>query len=114
MPEHDTEVEYEDWTTEVIPPARAFYATTTSTTGLNDDQSSYDRAMKDPKATWLRNLLAELDPPGILPPPYMSPLFSMLIIILLYIVIIVRYIGFRPPTSAPASGSVGVRPHPGT
>ena len=62
MPEHDTEVEYEDWTTEVIPPARAFYATT-YTTGLYD-QSSYDRAMKDPKATWLRNLLAEIDPPG--------------------------------------------------
>jgi hypothetical protein len=62
MPEHDTEVEYEDWTTEVIPPARAFYAT--STTGLNDDQSSYDRAMKDPKVTWLRNLLAEIDLPG--------------------------------------------------
>jgi hypothetical protein len=62
MPEHDTEVEYEDWTTEVIPPARAFYAT--STTGLNDDQSSYDRAMKDLKATWLRNLLAEIDPSG--------------------------------------------------
>jgi hypothetical protein len=50
MPEHDTEVEYENWTTEVIPPARAFYATT-STTGLNNDQPSYDRAMKDPKAT---------------------------------------------------------------
>ena len=63
MPERDTEVEYEDWTTEVIPPARAFYATT-STTGLNNDQPSYDRAMKDPKATWLRNLLAEIDPPG--------------------------------------------------
>jgi hypothetical protein len=64
MPERDTEVEYEDWKTEVIPPARAFYATTTSTTGLNDDQPSYDRAMKGPKATWLRNLLAEIDPPG--------------------------------------------------
>jgi hypothetical protein len=63
MPEHDIEVEYEDWTIEVIPPARAFYATTTYTTGLND-QPSYDRAMKDPKATWLRNLLAEIDPPG--------------------------------------------------
>jgi hypothetical protein len=36
MPEHDTEVEYEDWTTEVIPLARAFYTTTTYTTGLND------------------------------------------------------------------------------
>src|SRR5713101_287260 len=64
MPERDTEVEYEDWKTEVIPPARAFYATTISTTGLNDDQPSYDRAIKDLKATWLRNLLAEIDPPG--------------------------------------------------
>jgi hypothetical protein len=63
MPEHDTEVEYEDWTIEVISLARAFYATT-STTGLNNDQSSYDRAMKDPKITWLRNLLAEIDPPS--------------------------------------------------
>ena len=63
MPEHDTEVEYEDWTTEVISPAKTFYATT-FTTGLNNDQPSYDRAMKDPKATWLRNLLAEIDPPG--------------------------------------------------
>ena len=63
MPEHDIEVEYEDWTTEVILPARAFYAITTYITGLND-QPSYDRAIKDPKAIWLRNLLAEIDPPG--------------------------------------------------
>jgi hypothetical protein len=48
MPEYDTEVEYEDWTTEVIPPARAFYTTTTYITSLND-QPSYDRVMKDPK-----------------------------------------------------------------
>jgi hypothetical protein len=60
MLEHDIEVEYEDWTTEVIFLARAFYATT-SITGLNNDQSLYDRAMKDPKVTWLRNLLAEID-----------------------------------------------------
>jgi hypothetical protein len=31
MPERDREVEYEDWTTEVLSPARAFYATTTTT-----------------------------------------------------------------------------------
>jgi hypothetical protein len=49
MPEHDTKVEYEDWKTEVIPLAKAFYAIT-YTTGLND-QPSYDRAMKDPKVT---------------------------------------------------------------
>jgi hypothetical protein len=50
MLEHDIEIEYEDWTTEVISPARAFYATTTYITGLND-QPSYDRAIKDPKVT---------------------------------------------------------------
>jgi hypothetical protein len=36
MPEHDIEVEYENWTIEVIPPVRAFYAIT-FTTGLNND-----------------------------------------------------------------------------
>ena len=46
MPERDTEVEYEDWTIEVLSPAKAFYATTT---GYNDDQPSYDRAMKGPE-----------------------------------------------------------------
>jgi hypothetical protein len=60
MPEHDIEVEYEDWTTEVIFPARAFYTITTYTTGLNN-QSLYDRAMKDSKVIWLRNLFAEID-----------------------------------------------------
>jgi hypothetical protein len=65
MPEHDTEIEYEDWTTEVIFPVRAFYATITYITGFND-QSSYDRAIKDPKVIWLRNLLAEIDSPGVL------------------------------------------------
>jgi hypothetical protein len=50
MPEHDTEIEYEDWTTKVISLVRAFYAIT-SITGLNDDQSSYDRVIKDFKAT---------------------------------------------------------------
>jgi hypothetical protein len=49
MPERDTEVEYEDWTTEVLSPAKAFYATT-ATTGYNDDQPSYDRAIKGPEA----------------------------------------------------------------
>jgi hypothetical protein len=51
MPERDTEVEYEDWTTEVISPVKAFYAITTTTTGLNDDQSSYDRTMKGPEVS---------------------------------------------------------------
>jgi hypothetical protein len=46
MPERDTEVEYEDWTIEVLSPVKAFYATTT---GYNDNQSSYDRAMKGPE-----------------------------------------------------------------
>jgi Reverse transcriptase (RNA-dependent DNA polymerase) len=59
MPEQDAEVEYEDWTTEVIPPAKAFYATTT---GLNDDQPSYDRAMKGPEAPqWKQGLQSEYD-----------------------------------------------------
>jgi hypothetical protein len=50
MPERDTEVEYEDWTIEVLSPAKTYYATTT-TTGYNDDQSLYDRAMKGPEAS---------------------------------------------------------------
>jgi hypothetical protein len=48
MPERDTEVEYEDWTTEVLSPVQAFYAAIT--TGYNDDQPSYDRAIKGPEA----------------------------------------------------------------
>jgi hypothetical protein len=48
MPEHDTEVEYEDWTTEVILSIRAFYAIITYITGFND-QSLYDRAIKNLK-----------------------------------------------------------------
>jgi hypothetical protein len=47
MPERDTEVEYEDWTIEVLSLVKAFYATTT---GYNNNQSSYDRAMKGPEA----------------------------------------------------------------
>ena len=50
MPEHDTEVEYEDWTTEVLLPAQAYYAATATTKGYNEDQPSYDRAMKGPEA----------------------------------------------------------------
>jgi hypothetical protein len=49
MLERDTEVEYEDWTTEVLFLAKAYYAITTMT-GYNDDQLSYDRAMKGPEA----------------------------------------------------------------
>jgi hypothetical protein len=48
MPKYDTKVEYEDWTIEIIPSVRAFYATT-FITSLNNDQPSYDRAIKDPK-----------------------------------------------------------------
>ena len=48
MPERDIEVEYEDWTTEVLSLVKAFYVITT---GYNDDQSSYDRAMKGPEAS---------------------------------------------------------------
>jgi hypothetical protein len=50
MPERDTEVEYEDWTTEVLSPVKAYYAIT-ATIGYNDDQFSYDRAMKGPEAS---------------------------------------------------------------
>jgi hypothetical protein len=45
MSERDTEVEYEDWTTEVSL-VQAYYAATATTKGYNEDQSSYDRAMK--------------------------------------------------------------------
>jgi hypothetical protein len=47
MLERDTEVEYEDWTTEVLFLVKAFYAITT---GYNDNQPSYDRAIKGPEA----------------------------------------------------------------
>jgi hypothetical protein len=47
MPKRDTKVEYEDWTTEVLSSVQAFYAATT--TDYNNDQPSYDRAMKSPE-----------------------------------------------------------------
>jgi hypothetical protein len=46
MPERDTEIEYEDWTTEVLSLVKAFYAITT---GYNNDQPSYDKAIKGPE-----------------------------------------------------------------
>jgi hypothetical protein len=46
MPERDTEIEYEDWTIKVLSPVKAFYATTTD---YNNNQSSYDRAIKGPE-----------------------------------------------------------------
>jgi hypothetical protein len=49
IPERDTEVEYEDWTTEVLLLAQAYYAVTATTKGYNEDQSSYDRAIKGPE-----------------------------------------------------------------
>jgi hypothetical protein len=49
MPERDTEIEYENWTTEILSPAKAYYATTT-TTDYNDNQPSYDKAIKGPEA----------------------------------------------------------------
>jgi hypothetical protein len=48
MPERDTETEYENWTTEVLLPTQAYYAATTK--GYNNDQSSYDKAIKGPEA----------------------------------------------------------------
>jgi hypothetical protein len=54
MPERDIEVKYEDWTTEVLFPAKAFYVTTT---GYNDNQSSYDKAIKGPEISlWKQGL----------------------------------------------------------
>jgi hypothetical protein len=50
MPERDTEVEYEDWTIKVLPLTQAYYAATATTKDYNEDQSSYDRAMKGPEA----------------------------------------------------------------
>jgi hypothetical protein len=47
MPERDAKIEYENWTIEVLSPAQAFYAATTK--GYNDDQPSYDRAIKGPE-----------------------------------------------------------------
>jgi hypothetical protein len=47
MPERDIEAEYEDWTIEVLLLVQAYYAVITK--GYNDDQSSYDRAMKGPE-----------------------------------------------------------------
>jgi hypothetical protein len=59
MPKRDTEVEYEDWTTEVLSPVKAFYATTT---GYNDNQPSYDRAIKNPETSlWKQGLQNEYD-----------------------------------------------------
>jgi hypothetical protein len=51
MPERDTEVEYEDWTTEVLSLVQAYYAATATTKDYNENQSSYDRAIKGPEAS---------------------------------------------------------------
>jgi hypothetical protein len=37
MPERDTEVEYENWTTEVLLLVQAYYAATAITKDYNDD-----------------------------------------------------------------------------
>jgi hypothetical protein len=59
MPKRDTEIEYEDWTTEILSPAKAYYAITK---GYNNDQSSYDRAMKGPEVSlWKQGLQSEYD-----------------------------------------------------
>jgi hypothetical protein len=56
MLERDTEVEYEDWATEVLP-AQAYYAATVTTKGYNKDQPLYDRAMKGPETPlWKQSL----------------------------------------------------------
>jgi hypothetical protein len=61
IPERDTEVEYEDWTIEVLFLAKAFYAITAAI-GYNDNQSSYNRAMKGPEASlWKQGIQNEYD-----------------------------------------------------
>jgi hypothetical protein len=49
MPERDIKVEYEDWTTEILLSIQAYYAATAITKGYNEDQSSYNRAIKGPE-----------------------------------------------------------------
>jgi fructoselysine-6-P-deglycase FrlB-like protein len=57
MPERDTKVEYENWTTEVLLPAQTYYAATATTKGYNEDQPSYDKAIKGPEAPlWKQGL----------------------------------------------------------
>jgi len=51
MPERDTKVEYEDWTIKVLLPTQAYYAATAITKGYNDNQPSYDKAIKGPEAS---------------------------------------------------------------
>ena len=48
MLKRDAKIEYEDWTIEVLFSAKAYYATIT-TTGYNDNQPSYDKAIKGPE-----------------------------------------------------------------
>jgi hypothetical protein len=50
MLERDTEIEYEDWTIEVLPLVQAYYAATATTKGYNENQPSYNKAMKGPEA----------------------------------------------------------------
>jgi hypothetical protein len=49
MPERDIEIEYEDWTIEVLLLVQTHYAATAITKGYNNNQSSYNRAIKDPE-----------------------------------------------------------------
>jgi hypothetical protein len=50
MPERDIEIEYEDWTIEVLSLVKAYYVTII-TIGYNDNQPSYDRAIKGPEVS---------------------------------------------------------------
>jgi hypothetical protein len=61
MSERDIEVEYEDWTTEILSLVKAYYAIIT-TTGYNNNQPSYDRAMKGSEVfLWKQGLQNEYD-----------------------------------------------------
>jgi hypothetical protein len=50
MPERDIKIEYEDWTTEVLLLAQAYYSAIATTKDYNDDQPLYNRAIKGPEA----------------------------------------------------------------
>jgi len=53
IPERDPEVEYEDWTIEVLLPAQTFYAATI-TKDYNDDQSSLRKSDEGPRNTLMK------------------------------------------------------------
>jgi hypothetical protein len=49
IPERDIKVEYENWTTEILPSIQTYYAATATTKNYNDNQFSYDKTIKGPE-----------------------------------------------------------------